>query len=818
MRELPTGTVTFLFTDIEGSTKLLHELGDGYADALAEHRRLLREAFTRHDGVEVDTQGDAFFVAFSRAKDALAAATEGQQALGNGPIRVRMGLHTGEPVVTDEGYVGIDVHRAARIAGAAHGGQVLVSQTTCDLADSDGLRDLGEHRLKDLLAPVRLYQLGDGEFGPLKVLFGTNLPVQPTPLVGRERELDDASALLRSHRVLTLLGPGGSGKTRLALQVAADCLEEFPDGVYWVPLQSVGDPALVESAISRSLGAANGLVEHVGGKRLLLLVDNFEHVLAAAAGLAGFVGGTPEARLLVTSREPLRIAGEQRYVVEPLPDADATELFIERARAVDAAFEPDAAVEEICRRLDGLPLAIELAAARINVLDTASLIARLEERLSLLTTGAREAPERQRTLRATLEWSHDLLDYDEQEAFRRLAVFAGSFTLEAAEGVCATTFDVIASLVDKSLVRRWGSGRFGMLETIDEYARERLAESSEEHAVRRRHAEYFLALAKSAHLSADEIDLGQRHDVVIPEQDNLRSALDWALESGEADIGLSLAIALEQFWVAQAPYEGTRRVESLLAAAGELPPDVRARALRVLAGTTYIVGDFARGAGLVEQSLDEFRALGDELAVAHLLHRLAVEAHRTGDHERARALSDESLETHRRLGSRSGEALAVGLLSDLEWAEGHHRKALELARRSAALAGEVGFVWWQVHYLYQACEWSLDLGRIDEGDEVGRDALRLAHEVRDRMLSIFLLALLARAAAEQDRLERAGVLWGAVEREERQGTVGQWESEREDYAAHVLAHEGPEFEHGREQGRQLPFDEAIQLALAEAEA
>jgi class 3 adenylate cyclase len=407
VRQLPSGTVTFLFTDIEGSTRLLHELGERYADVLAEHRRVLREAFSRHGGVEVDTQGDAFFVAFARAGDAVAAAGEAQDALATGPVRVRIGVHTGEPVVTEEGYVGTDVHRGARIMGAGHGGQVLLSETTRQLLDTtEELRELGDHRLKDLTAPQRLYQLGDGDFPPLRTLYRTNLPIQPTPLVGRERELEEAGALVRSHRLLTLTGPGGSGKTRLALQLAAEAVEQFPDGAFWVPLQAIRDPALVERAIGTSVGADDGLIEYVANKRLLMLLDNFEQVIEAAPTISSLLAGTPNANVLVTSREPLHVESEQRYPVEPLPEDDAAVLFVERARAVAPGFPPAAAVGEICRRLDGLPLAIELAAARVALLDPDELLARLDRRLPLLASRSRDVPARQRTLRATIEWSY----------------------------------------------------------------------------------------------------------------------------------------------------------------------------------------------------------------------------------------------------------------------------------------------------------------------------------------------------------------------------------------------------------------------------
>ncbi|MGE5435356.1 MAG: ATP-binding protein [Candidatus Doudnabacteria bacterium] len=572
MSELPTGTVTFLFTDIEGSTKLLHELGDDYADALAAHRRVLREAFDRHGGVEVDTQGDAFFVAFARAKDALAAAAEGQKALEYGPIRVRMGLHTGEPLVTEEGYVGIDVHRAARIAAAGHGGQTVVSQTTFDLAGSDGLRDLGEHRLKDLSAPERIFQLGDGEFPPLKTLYQTNLPVPATPFLGRERELGEVGeALARPDvRLLTLTGAGGSGKTRLALQAAAEAADEYPQGVWWVPLAPVREPDEVVATAARALGTGGSLEEALGDRRLLLLLDNFEHVIEAAPELTALLAKCPNLDVTVTSRERLQLDGEHVYPVPVLDRSEARELFAARARAVRPDFEPNGSLDELCARLDDLPLALELAAARTTILSTEQLLNRLGARLDLLK-GGRDAEVRQHTLRATIEWSYDLLDPDEQRLFARLAVFRGGTTLEAAEAICDADIDELQSLVDKSLVRIRDEDRFWMLETINEFAAERLGESGEEDELRRRQAEFFLALAESANLSAEAIDIGPRPELVLPEQDNLRAALDWAAEAGEIELGLRLAIALEQFWVAAGPYEGARRVEAFLDRAAGLP-------------------------------------------------------------------------------------------------------------------------------------------------------------------------------------------------------------------------------------------------------
>jgi class 3 adenylate cyclase len=444
-RSLPTGTVTFLFTDVEGSTKLLHELGAAkYAQALAEHRRLLREAFARYGGVEVDIQGDAFFYAFPTAPDALAAAREGREALAAGPIKVRVGLHTGTPLVTEEGYVGHDVHKAARIAAAGHGGQVLVSSSTASLVTTDGLRELGEHRLKDLSAPERLYQLGADAFPALKTLHRTNLPIPATPFLGRERELAELSELIARDdlRLLTLTGPGGSGKTRLALQTVADAAERYPDGVFWVPLAPLRDPALVLETAAQVLDATDGLAEQIADKRLLLYFDNFEHLTAAAEELAGLLAACPELRLVVTSRELLQLPAEQAYPVPPLEPAEGEQLFLARARAVKPDFSPNGSIADLCARLDNLPLALELAAARVRILSPEQLLERLSQRLDVLRAG-RGVEARQQTLRATIEWSHELLDDEERRLFARLAVFRGGCTLEAAEAICEADLDVL---------------------------------------------------------------------------------------------------------------------------------------------------------------------------------------------------------------------------------------------------------------------------------------------------------------------------------------------------------------------------------------
>jgi predicted ATPase len=813
MRELPTGTVTFLFTDIEGSTRLLHELGDAYADALAEHRRVLREAFVANGGVEVDTQGDAFFVAFARASDALAAASQAQQAL-EGPIKVRIGLHTGEPLVTQEGYVGIDVHRAARIAAAGHGGQVLVSRTTHDLV-GDGLRDLGEHRLKDLSAPERIFQLGDGDYPPLKTLYQTNLPVPATPFLGREDELAAVGDLLADGglRLLTLTGAGGSGKTRLALQAAGAAADGYSGGVWWVPLAPVSDPEAVFESAAGALGVTGSLEDAIGDRALLLLLDNFEHLIEAAPRLSPLLSTCPNLDLVVTSRERLQLQGEHVYPVPVLARSEARALFTARARSVRPDFAETDELDELCARLDDLPLALELAAARVAILSTEQLLSRLGSRLDLLR-GGRDAEVRQQTLRATIEWSYDLLEPDEQLLLARLAVFRGGCMLEAAEAICDADLDRLQSLVDKSLVRVREAQRFWMLETIREFALERLSDSGDEDELRRRHAGFFLGLAESANLSAEATDLGPRPELVLPEQDNLRAALDWTAEVGEIELGLRLAIALEQFWAAAGPYEGARRVQAFLDRAADLPDVVRARAIRALGGMVFMTGDYDRGDELMRQSLDLFRSLGDERMVAELLIRLAIHlSYSYGDVAGARALIDESRDINRRVGSQSTEAMTLGLLGEIAWLEGRFDEALELAGRSCEAAAEVGFTWWQMHQLYHGCEWSLELGRTDEAEEYGQEALRLAAALHDRQLTVYLLALLAATTAAHGELERAGALWGTVEADEARGRIGQWEAERDVYAARVLEYENETFERGRVAGRRMTLPDAVEYAL-----
>jgi predicted ATPase/class 3 adenylate cyclase len=542
MGELPSGTITLLFADIEGSTALLRELGpERYGAALAEYRRIMREAITTNGGIEVETEGDGFFVVFPTARQATASALAAQAGLTDRQLQARMGLHTGEPLVVEGHYTGIDVHRAARICAAGHGGQILVSQSTCDLLErASEVRDVGHHRLKDLGEPVRLYQLGDGDFPALRSLNSTNLPVQLTPLVGRERELDEARRLLHLHRLVTFTGAGGSGKTRLALQLAADAVEEFPDGVCWVPLQALRDPELVLATITRALGTTDDLVEHLANKQALIVLDNFEQLLPSASQLGDLLARLPHLKLLVTSREPLHLGAEYTYPVTPMREREAVTLFLERARAGQPDFAYAEAIVEICRRLDCLPLALELAAARVKALSIAELLKRLDRRLPILTGGPRDAPARQRTLRATIAWSYELLTLDEQRLFARLAVFSGGCSIEAAEEICEADLDTIAALIDKNLLRREGD-RYAMLETIAEYALECLEERGELEELRRRHGEYYLTRARSVERLIRSPQAAKLLDRLERDHGNLQTALAWA-SHGDPDRSVRLAV------------------------------------------------------------------------------------------------------------------------------------------------------------------------------------------------------------------------------------------------------------------------------------
>jgi len=765
MRDLPTGTVTLLFTDIEGSTKLLHELGDAYAGVLAEHHRLLREAFTRHAGTEVDTQGDAFFYAFMRASDGLAAAGAGQQALEGGPVRVRMGLHTGEPILTEQGYVGIDVHRAARVMSAGHGGQVLLSEATAQLVDSSALRDLGEHRLKDMTAPQHLYQLGDGRFPPLKTLDATNLPLTAGPLLGRETEVADLVALLSNgSRLVTVTGPGGTGKTRVALQVASELVGGFRDGVFWVPLAALADGKLVLPAIGEALGVGSSVSEALRDRKLLLLLDNAEHLPGVALVVAEMLAGARELRVLVTSRAPLHVSGEYEYPLEPLVERAAAELFCERARAVGRDIAPGSVVSEICRRLDGLPLAIELAAARTKLLDPDTLLARLEQRLPLLKGGARDAPERQRTLRATIEWSFDLLDDDAKRLFARLAVFADGCTLEAAEGVCDAGLDTLEALVDMSLLKSIGGARFLMLETIRELAAEHLGRSGDLELVAQRHAAWFAAAA--AEMDDARVEPGYSAADAVKrdaEQANMRVALAWARAAADVAVQLRILVCNGDIYIRGSQRDHREELERVLA----LDTDeigLSARAEAMLSFVAYRQGDYPAAQAAGERAL----ALGNEarepravgLAYAYLGNIATVE-HRFEDAEH---LYEQSTAVYRASGDNRAVAGNLLNLGDLALAATDYERAVELLREGTDLARPYGDQRLEFTGTQNLATAFVHLGRLEEADAHVREALEIGRAAND--LAQIATALLAVAAIAARRCEgwRSARLLGAADR------------------------------------------------------
>jgi predicted ATPase/class 3 adenylate cyclase len=813
--DLPTGTVTLLFTDIEGSTRLLDELGDRYADVLAGHQRALREAFQAHGGVEVSTHGDAFFYAFERATDAVAAAGEGQARLAGGPVRVRMGLHTGEPNVSDGDYVGPDVHRAARIMAAGHGGQVLLSQTTRDLLDSAvELRDLGEHLLKDIPVPIRLFQLGDGEFPPLRSLSQAQLPAALEPLVGRKRELAELVRLFRRDgaRLVTLTGPGGIGKTRLALAVAADLVESFEDRVTVVELASVNDPDHVLPAVAEAVGVQGELEAHFGSREYLLVLDNLEQVVAVAPRLSRLLAGCPGLRILGTSREALRITGEREVALTPLPEAPAVELFRRRAEAIQPGFTGDYAVlAEICRRVDSLPLGIELAAARVKVLPPEELLARLEQRLPLLTTRARDLPERQRTLRAAIEWSYDLLSEEERRLFGRLSVFAGGWMLAAAEEICEADLDLLESLIDKSLVRRDGE-RFTMLETIREYAGERLADSGEAEELRRRHASYFLDLAER--VEAEQLDAGPTgwRERLRPEWDNFRAAFAWSLETGASELGLRLAGAVSFAWLDRNLLaEGNRLFEALIPAAADADELVRAKALFTWGMIASVQSDWVRTKELSEEALAIFRRAGHRLGVGWTLLNLAVVPLEFGRAEEARAMLDEADGLLRSEGSGGGLRRLGHLYAQLAAETGDTERSRSELRESAELSLAAGEDFSAATTLHSLGDVELTEGKLDAAAAAYAEALQVAWRTGAQRVVCYSLAGLAAVAAERGRLEDAAVLWGFVERYEERLTFTLRRRARYAERLDAAAAAHPE---RWQAGRDLDVGAAVEYALA----
>jgi predicted ATPase len=810
--DLPTGTVTFLFTDIEGSTRLLSELGDEYSDVLAEHHRQIRDAVVQHGGIEMGAQGDAFSVVFPRAGSAVAAAADAQRSLAAGPVKVRMGVHTGEPSLTDEGYVGLAVHQAARIAAAGHGGQVVVSETTRALLDGEfELRDLGEHRLKDIGASIRLFQLGRDQFPPLRSLSQARLPIESSRLVGREDELDDLMRLLGTERarLVTLTGPGGIGKTSLAVAAATELVESFEDGVGLVELAAIREPALVLPQIAETLGGEGDAASQIGGRELLLVLDNFEQAIGAAPDIAALLATAPSLSLIVTSREPLRIAEEREFPLEPLAEAPAVELFQQRAEGVLPGFTADyARLAEICRRLDSLPLAIELAAARVKVLPPGELLGRLDRRLPILGGTRRDLPERQQTLRATIEWSYELLSAEEQRVFACLGVFSGGWSLAAAEAVCETDLDTLGSLLDKSLIRR-DSDRFSMLGTIQEYAQEGLGDAED---IRRRHATFFTELAEAKerdHLGPAQVPLRQRFRT---EWDNIRAALQWTLDAGETELGLRLAGALTTIWLDRNfAVEGQQWFETLLERPEPVADEVRAKALGTAAMIAGVRSDFERAMGWGQEALDLYRALGADEGIAWALTTVALGPMEQGRPEEAGPMLDEAEDLHRKLGYPGGLRRVLHLRGQQAAAVGDLDRGRHLLRESADLSVGADDHFSAASSLHSLGDLDLDADDPEAAERDYRDALRIAWDSGADRLVCYSLAGLAARAAESGDPEQAALLWGFVEAyEERlRFTLRRRGFYEERCRASAAAH--PE---RYDEGRRLSVDEAVEIALA----
>jgi len=826
MSELPTGTLTFLFSDIEGSTRALQELGERWTDVLEAHHRVMRAAIDAHGGTEVATEGDSFFAVFPAAIEAIAAAADAQRRLASddaGPasqVRVRMGLHTGTATIAAGSYTGIDVHRGARIMAAAHGGQVLLSEAARSLAapklpEGISVRDLGEHRLRDLPSPERLYQLEidslPAAFPPLRNVERAPiaLPAQLTSFLGRERELSAVSADLQRRRLLTLTGPGGTGKTRLAIETAARNADRFPGGVWFVPLASIAEPELIAPTIAASLGIAERpgrptvdlLVEQLEGRDTLLVLDNFEQVVDAAPVVGELLRRTTTLRVLVTSRSLLRISGEGEFPVPPLelpdirrlPDIgalsrfEAIALFVERASSAMPGFaltdDTARAIAEICVRLDGLPLAIELAAARVRVLPVRAILDRIADRLGLLSGGPRDAAARHRTLHDTIAWSHDLLAPSEQRLFACLSVFVGGAGLGAVERVCGDAvegelLDAIGSLVDQSLVRRVDAAsarepRFGMLETIREYAVERLVASGRHAELQRGHAEWLAALADELAPRIMTADQREVLDDLELEHDNFRAAINWALEAQQQDVALRLVSRLWRMWQMRGHLaEGMERTRQALA----LPVDpsasalsaLRADALEAAGGLAYWRGDVAETGRWYEEALAARRTLGDASGIAEALYNLSfafslVKRDTAAiDLAKAGELAEEAATLFRSVADASGEARALWLLASIDAAVGDFESADARAMRAEEMFRRLEDPFYLGWALWAEGVARMGLNRLDEARSPIAEALRIFAEADDVSGATVLLDSAAILALRNGEQRHAAMLAGAV--------------------------------------------------------
>jgi predicted ATPase/class 3 adenylate cyclase len=818
----PTGTVTLLFTDVEGSTKLLDALGsERYAEVLEAHRRLLREVFSCHGGYEVDTEGDAFFVAFSRAQDAVAAAGEGQRALAEaewpdgGEMRVRMGIHTGEPLLLETHYVGMDVHRAARIMSAGHGGQVVVSETTAGLLDG-GLRDLGQHRLKDLLVPIRLYQLEiDGlpnEFPPLRSLHRMNLPVAAWPLLGRERELGEIGRLLEDGaRLVTLTGPGGSGKTRLALQAAAELSDEYADGVFFVGLAPLRDLSAVSGAVAEAVGLQpdDDVDAWLASRRSLLVLDNLEHLSGVDAVVAQLLVG--ESAVLATSRAPLRLTTEHELPVESLTEDAAVELFVSRAAAAGRRVEADDTVAEVCRRLDNLPLALELAAARSKLLSPSALLQRLDTALPLLTGAAGDRPERQRTLRATIEWSHDLLDSDTQAAFRRLSVFRGSFTLDAAEAITGADLDQLSALLDQSLLKLLGDDRFFLLETIREYAREQLDKAGETAEYESRHARHYAERSEALHQEAGS----EAGSVFIAEATEIRAALAFAQAHDDADTQLRLLTAAGRVFRSGSQHDYGEALKAALSQPTS-NTNLRGRAEDRLAFIEFRRGDYLAARAAAERGLDLGERTNDDELIIGALDMLGIVALCEGDLDRSRELHERVLATH-----PADDYLMIAStlvnLGDVALVAGEYERAIELNTEAMEISRERGgsALSLQVPLINLAAAHA-HLGHVAEAEAAAAASLEAAPNLRDPLAVAFALRVYAAASAWRGDHDRAALFLGAgdaldaelgARADPTQNALREHALRQIEDALGVNAADS-----ALERGRSLSADEALELA------
>jgi predicted ATPase/class 3 adenylate cyclase len=866
--ELPTGTVTFLFTDIEGSTRLTQTLGDAWPPVLARHYQILREAIARYGGVEFGSEGDAIFAAFRSAPGALAAAVASQLALhaedwpADATIRVRIGLHTGEGLVSGGTYVGLDVHRAARVSAAGHGGQVLITGATQALAAGDlpegvTLRELGEHRLKDLSRPERIWTVVipglPHDFPPLGTLNAVpnNLPTQLTSFLGREREMAEARQLLIDGRLLTLTGPGGTGKTRLSLQIAADALDRFPDGIYFVPLGTISQHDLVLPTIAQAVGLVDPghqpldrLTQHIGDRCLLLVLDNFEQVNAAAPQIAELLLRTPRVSVLVTSRSPLRVYGEREYPVPPLgvPDPrhlpelarfsafESVALFVERAMAVRPDFVITSAnapaVAEICVRLDGLPLAIELAAARVRVLSPQAIMERLGDRLALLSSGARDLPERQQTLRGAIDWSYDLLEEADRRTFTRFSVFAGGATLEAIEAVVfdanakPDVLDAIASLVDKSLVRQEtqpdGEPRFLMLETIREYALERLGERGEADTLQGRHATWVLETVKrlSAQVFGDE----QRPtlDAFEREHDNIRAALTCTLSTARRDVALQIFANSWRFWQMRGYLaEGREQAERVLAgtAAGE-DPQSRAAALEAAGGIAYWQADMQAARAWYGEALQLARASGDDASIANALYNLSASFNwYQDDMSEARAAVTEAIEIYRRLSDEAGTGRALWGLANTYYFDRDLTDGVAVAHEALAIFQRLGDRFMTAWSLYMIGLYSLPTDR-DASRRSFAEALPIFVDAGDKSGYALLFDGFATLEWSEGDIERAVRLAGYAAAEERSSGTGLAKLNREfaGFFPEQLTKD-PRLAEAYAEGQRMTLAQATALAL-----